>query len=111
MYCKCAVRVEHIPTGEAAIGSSRRSQHKNREAALHVLRAKLTARERGLEPPQPAPLVRSYHLSEREEGRSYIEEAGRITMLEPQPCLQYGWITDEEADALIEDRIRRAAGR
>ncbi|CAM9263680.1 unnamed protein product [Ascophyllum nodosum] len=36
-----AVRVTHLPTGLVALSQSDRSQHKNREAAMHALRAKI----------------------------------------------------------------------
>lgn len=36
-----AVRVTHLPTGLVALSQSDRSQHRNRETAMHALRAKV----------------------------------------------------------------------
>lgn len=36
-----AVRVTHLPTGLVAMSQSDRSQHRNREAAMRALRAKV----------------------------------------------------------------------
>lgn len=36
------VRVEHLPTGLIAICQSDRSQHRNKEIALHMIEAALT---------------------------------------------------------------------
>lgn len=36
-----AVRVTHLPTGLVAMSQSDRSQHRNRETAMHALRAKV----------------------------------------------------------------------
>ena len=49
--CKSSVRVTHIPSGESVIVMKERSQHKNKELGLNIIRARLQAEELGLEKP------------------------------------------------------------
>ena len=46
-----SVKVIHIPSGESVVVMKERSQHKNKELGLNIIRARLQAEELGLEKP------------------------------------------------------------
>jgi len=46
-----SVRITHIPSGESVVVMKERSQHKNKELGLNIIRARLQAEELGLEKP------------------------------------------------------------
>jgi hypothetical protein len=46
-----SVRITHIPSGESVVVMKERSQHKNKELGLNIIRARLQAEELGLNKP------------------------------------------------------------
>lgn len=113
-----AVRITHMPSGIIVICQDGRSQHKNKEKAMQVLRARLYEKERqeaqGAEAEARKSMVGSGDRSERI--RTYNFPQGRVTdhrinlTLHKLPEILEGNI-DEMIGALIaEDQAARMAG-
>ena len=114
-----AVRITHLPTGLVVTCQDGRSQHKNKEKAMQVLRARLYEKERdeaqGAEAEARKAMVGSGDRSERI--RTYNFPQGRVTdhrinlTLHKLPEILEGPGLAELVDALIaEDQAERLAG-
>ena len=114
-----AVQVMHIPTGRIVRCQDGRSQHKNKEQAMQVLRARMYEKEReeaqGAEAEARKAMVGSGDRSERI--RTYNFPQGRVTdhrinlTLHKLPEILEGGGLGELVDALIaEDQAERMAG-
>ena len=113
-----AVRITHIPTGLVVTQQDEKSQHKNKAAALKVLRTRLYEQERSRIASEQAgerkAMVGSGDRSERI--RTYNFPQGRVTdhrinlTLHRLPEILDGTALDEVIDALIaEDQAERLA--
>jgi peptide chain release factor 1 len=113
-----AVRITHLPTGIVVTCQDGRSQHKNKEKAMQVLRARMYEKEReetqGAEAEARKSMVGSGDRSERI--RTYNFPQGRVTdhrinlTLHKLPEILEGSL-DELLGALIaEDQAERMAG-
>lgn len=113
-----AVRLTHLPTGLVVIQQDQRSQHKNRDKALQVLRTRLydlkRAEAHGEEAEARKAMVGSGDRSERI--RTYNFPQGRVTdhriglTLHKLPEVLEGSGLNELVDALIaEDEAKRLA--
>lgn len=113
-----AVRITHLPTGIVITCQDGRSQHKNKEKAMQVLRARMYEKEReeaqGAEAEARKAMVGSGDRSERI--RTYNFPQGRVTdhrinlTLHKLPEILEGGL-GELVDALIaEDQAERMAG-
>jgi peptide chain release factor 1 len=113
-----AVRITHIPTGLVVTQQDEKSQHKNKAAALKVLRTRLYEQERNRIASEQAgerkAMVGSGDRSERI--RTYNFPQGRVTdhrinlTLHRLPEILEGTALDEVIDALIaEDEAERLA--
>ncbi len=113
-----AVRITHLPTGTVVTCQDGRSQHKNKEKAMQVLRARLFEAQReavqGAEAEARKAMVGSGDRSERI--RTYNFPQGRVTdhrinlTLHRLPEILEGPGLDELIDALIaEDQAKRLA--
>ncbi|APE27712.1 peptide chain release factor 1 [Aurantiacibacter gangjinensis] len=113
-----AVRITHIPTGIVVAMQDERSQHKNRDKAMRVLRARLYEKRRedahGAEAEARKAMVGSGDRSERI--RTYNFPQGRVTdhriglTLHKLPEVLEGTGLGELVDALIaEDEAKRLA--
>ena len=113
-----AVRITHIPTGIVVAMQDERSQHKNRDKAMKVLRARLYEKRReeahGAEAEARKAMVGSGDRSERI--RTYNFPQGRVTdhriglTLHKLPEVLAGEGLNELVDALIaEDEAKRLA--
>jgi peptide chain release factor 1 len=113
-----AVRITHLPTGIVVTCQDGRSQHKNKDKAMQVLRARLYEQQRdaaqGAEAEARKAMVGSGDRSERI--RTYNFPQGRVTdhrinlTLHRLPEILEGAM-DELIDALIaEDQAQRLAG-
>ncbi|MXO91176.1 peptide chain release factor 1 [Pontixanthobacter aquaemixtae] len=113
-----AVRLTHIPTGLVVIQQDQRSQHKNRDKAMQVLRTRLydlkRAEAHGAEAEARKAMVGSGDRSERI--RTYNFPQGRVTdhriglTLHKLPEVLEGAGLTELVDALIaEDEAKRLA--
>jgi peptide chain release factor 1 len=114
-----AVRITHAPTGIVVTCQDGRSQHKNKEKAMQVLRARIYEKERdeaqGAEAEARKAMVGSGDRSERI--RTYNFPQGRVTdhrinlTLHKLPEILEGAGLAEMVDALIsEDQAERLAG-
>jgi peptide chain release factor 1 len=114
-----AVRITHAPTGIVVTCQDGRSQHKNKEKAMQVLRARIYEKERdeaqGEEAAARKAMVGSGDRSERI--RTYNFPQGRVTdhrinlTLHKLPEILEGTGLVELVDALIsEDQAARLAG-
>ncbi len=114
-----AVRITHAPSGIVVTCQDGRSQHKNKEKAMQVLRARLYEKERdeaaGAEAEARKAMVGSGDRSERI--RTYNFPQGRVTdhrinlTLHKLPEILEGPGLAEMVDALIgEDQAARLAG-
>ena len=113
-----AVRLTHLPTGLVVIQQDQRSQHKNRDKAMQVLRTRLydlrRAEAQGAEAEARRAMVGSGDRSERI--RTYNFPQGRVTdhrinlTLHRLPEILEGTGLGELIDALIaEDEAKRLA--
>ena len=113
-----AVRLTHLPTGLVVIQQDQRSQHKNRDKAMQVLRTRLydlkRAEAHGAEAEARKAMVGSGDRSERI--RTYNFPQGRVTdhriglTLHKLPEILEGTGLTEMVDALIaEDEAKRLA--
>ncbi|WEK45685.1 MAG: peptide chain release factor 1 [Candidatus Andeanibacterium colombiense] len=113
-----AVRLTHLPTGLVVIQQDQRSQHKNKDKAMQVLRARLydlkRAEAQGAEAEARKAMVGSGDRSERI--RTYNFPQGRVTdhrinlTLHRLPEILEGPGLGELVDALIaEDEAKRLA--
>lgn len=113
-----AVRLTHLPTGLVVIQQDQRSQHKNRDKAMQVLRTRLfdmrRAEAQGAEAEARRAMVGSGDRSERI--RTYNFPQGRVTdhriglTLQKLPQILEGPGLAEVIDALIaEDEAKRLA--
>ncbi|MFB0612883.1 peptide chain release factor 1 [Aurantiacibacter poecillastricola] len=113
-----AVRITHVPTGIVVAMQDERSQHKNRDKAMKVLRARLFEKRReeahGAEAEARKAMVGSGDRSERI--RTYNFPQGRVTdhriglTLHKLPEVLEGAGLGELVDALIaEDEAKRLA--
>lgn len=113
-----AVRLTHLPTGLVVIQQDQRSQHKNRDKAMQVLRTRLydlrRAEAHGAEAEARKAMVGSGDRSERI--RTYNFPQGRVTdhrinlTLHRLPEILEGTGLGELVDALIaEDQAKRLA--
>jgi peptide chain release factor 1 len=114
-----AVRITHLPTGIVVTCQDGRSQHKNKEQAMQVLRARMYEKEReeaaGAEAEARKAMVGSGDRSERI--RTYNFPQGRVTdhrinlTLHKLPEILEGGGLAEMVDALIaQDQAERMAG-
>jgi peptide chain release factor 1 len=114
-----AVRITHLPTGIVVTCQDGRSQHKNKEQAMQVLRARMYEKEReeaaGAEAEARKAMVGSGDRSERI--RTYNFPQGRVTdhrinlTLHKLPEILEGGGLGELIGALIaEDQAERMAG-
>jgi peptide chain release factor 1 len=113
-----AIRITHLPTNTVVTCQDGRSQHKNREKAMQVLRARLFEQQReateGAAPEARKAMVGSGDRSERI--RTYNFPQGRVTdhriglTLHKLPEILAGTGLGELVDALIaEDEAKRLA--
>lgn len=75
---KAAVTVTHLPTGEAATVNTQRSQHKNRDFAVSILKGKLAARSMEI---SKGAFGYELHTDDRHEEDSLLESRRDISEL------------------------------
>jgi peptide chain release factor 1 len=113
-----AIRITHIPSGLVVIQQDQRSQHKNREKAMKVLRTRLYELEREKAHAERAgaraAMVGSGDRSERI--RTYNYPQGRVSdhrinlTLHRLPEIMEGWLDEIISALMTADEAQRLAG-
>lgn len=112
-----AVRITHIPTGIVVTQQDEKSQHKNREKAMKVLRARLYEHERAIAEAEYAGVRKSMVGSgdRSERIRTYNFPQGRVTdhrinlTLHALPQILEGQLDDLVGALISEDEAERLA--